>query len=125
MESVERRLQRTLAAPKLWSPRLQQAWARWVLSRVPGQEMVFLVDETALGPHLKALLVGLAYQGRCIPLGWGCYGAKTPGQVKRMERLRRQITAALLAGGRVVVQAARGIGTSPALVRVVRRRGWT
>lgn len=125
MDSVERRLQRTLEDPKLQSQRLQQAWARWVLSRVLGQEMAFLVDETALGPHLKVMLVGLAYQGRCIPLGWVCYATKTRGQVKRIERLLRQVKAALPAGCRVVVQADRGIGTSPALVRVVRRLGWT
>jgi hypothetical protein len=97
MDSVERRLQRTREDPKLSSKRLQQAWMRRVLRSLMGQELAVLVDVTALGPHLKVMRVGLAYQRRCILLGWACYGVKTLGQVK----------AALPAGCRVVVQVVR------------------
>src|SRR5258706_922058 len=124
MESIERRLQRTLEDKKLQANRLQKAWANWVLRGVDSQTMVLLVDETKLGPHLNIMMVGLAYEGRCIPLSWLCYAAQTPAQVQRIERLLRQVKAAMPLGCRVVVEADRGIGTSPELVRAVRRLGW-
>ncbi len=124
MDSVERRLQRTLEDPKLKRKDLQRAWAKWVLSRVDSREYVILVDETKLGEHLNVMMVGLAYQGRCIPLTWVCYPPDTPGQVKRIERLLKQVKGGLPSDGQVVVQADRGIGTAPDLVRAVRRLGW-
>ncbi len=124
MDSVQRRLQRTLEDPKLKRKDLQRRWATWVLSRVDSREYVILVDETKLGDHLNVMLVGLAYQGRCIPLAWVCYPPDTPGQVKRIERLLKQVKGGIPAEGRVVVEADRGIGTSPELVRAVRRLGW-
>jgi hypothetical protein len=125
MDSVERRLQRTLDDKKLRSRGVQQAWARWVLSSLDSEEVVLLVDETKLGAHLNVMMVGVAYAQRCIPLGWVCYAAKTPGQVKRIVRLLRQVKAALPAARHVIVEADQGIGTSPALVRAVRKLGWT
>lgn len=124
MDSVQRRLQRTLEDPKLKRKDLQRAWAKWVLSRMDSREYVILVDETKLGEHLNVMMVGLAYQGRCIPLAWVCYPPDTPGQVKRIERLLKQVKSGMPAEGRVLVQADRGIGTSPDLVRAVRRLGW-
>jgi hypothetical protein len=124
MDSVERRLQQTLEDEKLKGKALQRAWAKWVLSRVDSRVYVLLVDETALGDHLKVMMVGLAYQGRCIPLAWVCYPPDRPGQVKRIERLFKQVKGAIPTDGRVVVEADRGIGTSPDLVRAVRRLGW-
>jgi hypothetical protein len=124
MERVERRLQRTLEDKQLQAKWLQGAWAKGVLSRVDSQTTVLLVDETKLGPHLNVMMVGVAYERRCIPLSRACYPAKTSGQVKRIERLLRQVKTAMPTGCRVVVEADRGIGTSPDLVRVVRRLGW-
>ncbi len=124
MDSVQRRLQRTLEDPKLKGRAVQRAWVKWVLSQVDSREYVLLVDETKLGEHLNVMLVGLAYQGRCIPLAWVCYPPDTPGQVKRITQLLKLVKAGLPTDGRVVVQADRGIGTSPDLVRAVRRLGW-
>lgn len=124
MDSAQRRLQRTLADPQLKRKDVQRQWVKWVLSRVDSREYVLLVDETKLGEHLNVMLVGLAYQGRCIPLAWVCYPPDRPGQVKRIEQLLKQVKWGMPAGGLVVVQADRGLGTSPDLVRVVRRLGW-
>src|SRR4051812_7056176 len=66
MDSVQRRLQRTLEDGKLKGREVQRRWAKWVLSRVDSGEYVLLVDETKLGEHLNIMMVGLAYQGRCI-----------------------------------------------------------
>ncbi len=124
MDSVQRRLQRTLEDPKLKRQEVQRVWAKWVLSRVESREYVLLVDETKLGEPLNVMLVGLAYQHRCIPLAWVCYPPDTPGQVKRIERLLKQVKWGMPTGGQGVVQADRGIGTSPDLVRAGRRLGW-
>lgn len=126
MDSVGRRLQRTLEDKKLRGKGIQRAWAKWVLSRVASEERayVLLVDETKLGEHLNVMMVGLAYQGRCIPLAWQCYAPDTPGQVKRIEGLLKQVKWGMPRDGRVLVEADRGIGTSPDLVRAVRRLGW-
>jgi Transposase DDE domain len=124
MDSVQRRLQRTLEDVTLKRKEIQRAWAKWVLSRVDSREYVLLVDETRLGEHLNVMMVGLAYQSRCIPLAWVCYPPETPGQVKRIERLLKQVKSGMPTEGQVVVEAERGIGTSPDLVRVVRRLGW-
>jgi hypothetical protein len=71
------------------------------------REYVILVDETKLGEHLKVMLVGLAYQGRCIPLAWMCYPPGTPGQVNRIEQLLKQVKWEMPADGQVLVQADR------------------
>ena len=124
MGSIERRLQRTLGDKKLQSKHLQEAWAAWVLRSVDSRTLVILVDETQLGAHLKVMMVGLAYEGRFIPLSWVCYPNRTAGQVHRIRQLLRQVKAVMPSGIRVIVEADRGIGTSPDLVRAVRRLGW-
>jgi len=125
MESIERRLQRTLADKKLQVAQLQVAWARWILQSMDSQTLIILVDETKLGPHLKVMMVGLAYEGRCIPLSWVCYPNHTQGQVQRIEQLLLRVKVAMPRAYRVIVEADRGIGTSPDLVRAVRRLGWS
>src|SRR5512140_2195179 len=70
------------------------------------------------------MMVGLAYEGRCSPLSWACYLNRTQGTVQRIEKLLRSVKGVMPAHCRVVVEADRGIGTSPDLVRAVRRLGW-
>jgi hypothetical protein len=127
MASIERRLQRVLSNPKMDMERIGKRWSRWVLSHFDSLEMVLLVDETKLGEHLSVMMVGLAYQGRCIPLAWRCYHVRAyppEGQVNLIAALLRTVKAELPEGSRPIVQADRGIGTSPALIRVIQRLGW-
>lgn len=37
--------------------------------------VILLVDETKLGQHLSVMVVGVAWNGCCIPLAWRCYQA--------------------------------------------------
>jgi hypothetical protein len=125
--TVERRLQRFLDNTHLNLERGFVAWTRWVVGALEVKAVVLLVDETKLSDHLCCMMVGLAYEGRCIPLAWRCYApAAYPeeGQVKLIEALLRLVAAGLPRGCVPLVEADRGIGTSPALLRVIDALGW-
>ena len=73
-DSVDRRIQRWLDNERIDSEACQRAWASWVLSYVDTrQRLTLLVDETKLSTHMNAMVVGLAYQRRCLVLAWRCY----------------------------------------------------
>lgn len=126
VESVHRRLERWLDNERIDWQRCCQDWAKWVLSQYQGERVLLLVDETKLGQHLSAMVVGLAYRGCCIPLAFWCYAPKAwpMGQVELIATLLQWIAPALPPGMIPVVQADRGIGTSPDLLRVVEALGW-
>ena len=73
-DTLERRLQRFLAAANIDVPACQQALVRWVSRTLPlPRQMVLLVDETSLQEHLRVMCVSLAYRGRALPLCWEVY----------------------------------------------------
>ena len=127
LDSAERRLQRTVGNKRVDAGRCQRDWARWLLSLLEGP-LYILIDETKLGGNLSVMLAGLAYRGRCIPLLWRCYkphAYPAEGQVGMIKDLLTTIQEVLPAGASVpLVQVDRGIGTSPALVRVVEALHW-
>ncbi len=126
-DTVERRLQRLLANPRLDWQASATALATWVLKRWATQPViVLLVDETSLQAHLKAMVVSVAYRGRALPVAWWCYRQEAwpMGQVELIMTLLDQIAPALPADRPVLVQADRGIGTSPALLDAIEARGW-
>jgi Transposase DDE domain len=126
-ESAERQLQRTVSNKHIEMGRCQRDWARWALSKVEGR-LYLLVDETKLGANLSVMMVGVAYRKRCVPLVWRCYKAgayPAEGQVGLIEQLLKVVAEVLpMAAEPPIVQADRGIGTSPDLVRVVEQLGW-
>lgn len=123
-ESVRRRLERFLANPRLdWQYGCQQ-WSRWVLSQSDSLHPVLLVDETKLGNHLRVMVVGIAYQSCCIPLVFWAYRQMPLAQVELIDTLLSWVAAGLPTGSQPLLQADRGIGTSPDLIRVVERLGW-
>lgn len=87
-----------------------------------GKRVYLLVDETKLGKRMGIMLVGLAFERRCIPLAWRCYRANDAsayppeGQVGLIASLLGQILAGM--------PADRGIGTSPKLCQAIARLGW-
>jgi hypothetical protein len=126
-DSLERRFQRFVSDGRLRMGKVQSQWAKWVLSAYDSREVVLVVDETKLGGQVSVMLVGLAYQQRCIPLAWRCYHSHAypaEGQVKLIEGLLRRIDAVLPSGVRPCLQADRGIGTSAKLIRAVQALGW-
>ena len=126
-DTVERRLQRFVANPRLDWQVGAQGLAAWILRRVhaPGP-LVLLVDETSLQAYLKVMVVSLAYRGRALPLAWWCYRneAWPLGQVALITTLLRQIAPSVPSGCPVLVQADRGIGCSPGLLTAIDALGW-
>jgi hypothetical protein len=126
-ENVEKRLKRFLSNEGLaWKP-LQVEWVKWVTQFFRQERLVILVDETKLGKYLSVMMVGLAYRQRCIPLVWRCYQPKSypsEGQVSLILDLLKIVRSALPSNARPLLQADRGIGTSPRLLRGVVGLKW-
>jgi hypothetical protein len=127
-DSVERRLQRFLSNSRVRVDVCCGAWSRWVLAHLQphSSQIVLLVDETKLADHLSIMVVALAYRKRAIPLAWRCYHQeKWPcSQAELVCRLLRVVAQALPPGVVPLVQADRGIGTSPQLAAALHRMGW-
>jgi len=105
-------------------------WSRWVVQALGTSKVTLLVDETKLDDRIGVMLVGIAWEGRCLPLAWRTYRANSAadypaeGQVKVIEALLQQIKAGIPEAVEVLVLADRGIGTSPDLCRAVAALGW-
>jgi hypothetical protein len=125
-DTVERRLQRFLSNTRIDWAVSSQALAAWVLEAFSGSIAVLLVDETSLQDKLKVMSVCLAYRGRAIPLAWWCYPPRQwpKPQVALIGQLLQQVAAVMPADKTVVVQADRGIGCSPGLLRRIKALGW-
>jgi hypothetical protein len=123
-ESVRRRLERLVDNPHFERQVDCQVWAKWVLSQVGASRPILLVDETKLGKHLRVMVVGIAYQSCCIPLAFWAYLQMPMAQVELIETLLSWVASALPSGSQPLVQADRGIGTSPDLIRAVEGLGW-
>jgi hypothetical protein len=111
-------------------PAYFQAWSHWMVSSVGQNQITLLVDETKLHDRIGVMMVGLAWQGRCIPLAWRTYRANSEvdyppeGQVGMIRDLLAAVKAGIGASVPVLVLADRGIGCSPDLCRVVEALGW-
>ena len=129
-DSQRRRLQRFMGSEEPLTA-FYTGWTQSVVQTVQADPVVLLVDETKLKDRWGVMVVGLAYQARCIPLASAVYAANDAaaypeeGQVGLIVRLLRVVAAGLPAGTRVRVLADRGIGTSPALMRAIQALGWT
>ena len=129
-DSQRRRLQRFLQATGGLNPFFQH-WTRSVVKQLKQRHVVLVVDETKLKAVFGVMVVGVVYEGRCIPLAWRVYRANShadyprEGQARMIIRLLKQVKAGLPTGTRVRVLADRGIGTSPLLMRGIIGLGWT
>jgi hypothetical protein len=129
-DSQRRRLQRFVAHPQSIAV-FFGGWTRSVLKRVKARTVVLVVDETKLKAALGVMVVGVVYEGRCIPLAWRVYRANShadyprEGQARMTVRLLKQVKAGVPKGMKVRVLADRGIGTSPLLMRGIMGLGWT
>jgi hypothetical protein len=126
-ETVQRRLERWLDNERIRWWVCCREWARWVLSRYVGEQLIVLVDETKLGAHLSVMVVALAYRGSAIPLAYWCDPAKLwpeGGQVGLISQLLSWVLEGLPEGCVPLVQADRAIGCSPKLVRSLLALRW-
>jgi hypothetical protein len=122
-DSLERQFQRWISNPRIDITVCLTWWIRWVVRAFDHGRLVLLVDETKLGQQLSIMMVGVAYQSRCIPLVWRCY-QRHEGQVQLIGDLLQRVAAAVDFEHPPLVQADRGLGTSPPLCRVVAQLGW-
>jgi hypothetical protein len=128
--SCSRRWRRFLDNDRFPLAEFFKEWTRWIESQLPKGKVYLLVDETKLADRIGAMIVGVAWQGRCLPLAWCCYQANSSddypaeGQVGLIEKLLKIIKEGIAQEREVVVLADRGIGTSPTLCQVVADLGW-
>lgn len=127
MATVERRLHRFVSNCNVDWRRAGSEVAGWALERQSERGLVvLLVDETSQQDHLRAMVVSVAYKGRAVPLAWRCYRPDEwpVGQVEMIRGLLEQVACAMPAGTPALVEADRGIGTSPDLLRMIEGMGW-
>jgi len=119
--STVKRLQRFIGNENWCDKRFFVELATWVLSKVKADRLYLLVDETKLKDRLGIMMIGLAFEGRCIPLVWRCYKANSSkdypveGQIGMIVAMLELIQEAMPADKEALVLADRGIGTSPQL----------
>jgi Transposase DDE domain len=125
--SLERRIQRWLANPRVMMGGLWQAWVGWVVSLWGNAPLLVLVDETKLSDHVAVMMVGVAYHRCAIPLIWRAYQTTDypeEGQVALLQGLLTQLQQVLPPGHHAVLLADRGLGTSPEWQARLMECGW-
>lgn len=129
-DSQRRRLQRFVAQERDLKGFFRE-WTKTVVKGIGTKELVLAVDETKLKDKVGAMVVGVVYEGRCIPLAWQVYRANSAadypaqGQARLIIGLLNTVRAGVPKGMPVRVLADRGIGTSPLLMRGIMAMGWT
>jgi hypothetical protein len=125
--TVERRLHRFIRNCNLdWRAACKDLMV-WVMGKQSaGSLVVLLVDETYQKGRLRSMVVSVACEGRAVPLEWWCYRPKEwpARQVEVIRTLLERVACAMPAGAQVLVEADRGIGTSPELLRMIEQMGW-
>jgi hypothetical protein len=123
-DSIERRLRRILAHADWETASIFAAVVRVSLGGLPAGRCVLVLDDTQQTDHCTLSTLALAYRGRALPLAWcrwsghlhGAYWTQVDHLFERAQRmLPPQVQPVLLAD--------RGLA-SPALIRLVQRRGW-
>ena len=128
--TAERRLRRFIANERVCLDRFFGEWTGWVMGRLEAERIVLMVDETKLADRMAMMVVGVGFEGRCIPLAWRCYPANdsdrypAEGQIEMIADLLRRVQVGVPASQSVLVLADRGIGTSPDLCHKVAAMGW-
>lgn len=130
VESSARRFRRWLDNEAFDLKRFFQEWSRWVVEALGSEMITIVVDETKVHDRIGVMMVGVAWQGRCLPLAWRTYEANkheaypVEGQVGMIADLLRCVKAGIGNQVQVLVLADRGIGCSPDLCRVVQALDW-
>lgn len=130
VDSAARRMRRFLDNANFPLEAFFSEWTSWIVSGLASDYIYLLVDETKLEDRFGVMVVGVAWEGRCIPLAWRCYIANdakeypAEGQVKLIEKLLKIVQQGIPPDKTVVVMADRGIGTSPKLCKVVDKMDW-
>ena len=127
--SAAKRLQRFVDNDKWLDDEFFIQWSHLVLSALPDEDPILLVDETKLSADYGVMMMGVAFENRCLPLVWQCYVANSSedypreGQVEMIVGMLRLVQQAMPEGKRATVMADRGIGCSSNLYRKVHTLG--
>lgn len=98
--------------------------ARPLLAAFAHRPLVLVVDTTQVGLHYRALIVGLAYRKRCLPLAWSVHaGASGNVSVNAVVQLLEQVQAWLPADAQVTLLGDAAFRPSD-LLRWVHEQGW-
>ena len=73
VESTVRRWRRFLDNKAFPLEAFFAGWSRWVVEALGCEEVTLLVDETKLHERMAVMMVGIAWEGRCLPLAWRTY----------------------------------------------------
>src|SRR3954467_7219942 len=68
VESTSRRWRRWLSNTAVDREQFFSEWSRWVVSSMDTDTVTLLVDETKLEDRIGVMMVGIAWQGRCLPV---------------------------------------------------------
>src|SRR3984893_2757244 len=125
MSSIERRLSRFLANPRIKVEVIWETFIREILKNWPNQPMTFVLDMTPYRSDATIVYLGLLVHSRVLPVAW----AVMPGQEKWEEkqwsivaRLLDQIIPHLEETDCTLL-ADRGLAGFP-LVKICRDRQW-
>ena len=120
-----RRLERTLANPRLRPSRVFAGLARFAADRLAGRPILLILDETHNGRRLACMKLSIAYRKRALPIAAACYRRdRPPRRMPRLiERLLRRAARGLPAGADVTLLTDRGL-TWPAVLDACRALGW-
>ena len=123
--SARRRLERTLANPRLRPTRVFRGLARCVAGRLAGRPLRLILDETHNGRRLACLKLSLAYRKRALPIAAECYRRDRPPRrmPELIRRLLRRAAPALPGGAEVTLLTDRGL-TWPAVLDACSELGW-
>ena len=127
--SAATRLRRFVKNEKWLVEQFFEEWSSAILTRVNTMRVYLLVDETKIKDRIAVMMVGIAFDSRCIPLVWYCYKANSKkgyprgGQSQLIAYLLSLVQRGMPSGMKAVVMADRGIGTSPKLCKQVNKQG--
>lgn len=131
VESIERRLRRSLNDPELtaticYAPAVRTliAWSSLIDTERPA---ILALDESSQEERVHLLRVSLTYWGTAIPLAWEIWPqnvAMEDGEYwRRMDAMLDQVAALLPPGLSVIVTADRAFDIAPFVDRIA-ARGW-
>lgn len=123
--SVQRRIERTLANPRLKPSVVFHGVARFTAARLAGAPILLILDETFNGLGMACMKLSIAYRRRALPIAEVCYYRDRPP--RRMPRLiiglLKRAARDLLKGADVTLLTDRGLSW-PKVLDAAAALGW-
>lgn len=124
LPSLTNRLRRFLDNERVTETDYFAPLARPLLAAFANQPIRLIIDTTQVGRHFRALVVGVAYRKRCLPLVWSAHaGASGNVAMSEVIRLLEQVRAWLPEGAQVTLLGDTAFRPSDRLYWL-REHGW-